>query len=685
MKRFSIFAILTIVLTTLLTGCINNNPKASINDLQIVSGIRDHKLLLEGTEGMPSTFSFRANYDWSIIDYEGFTCDPSSGLRSVDNQLITVTATPLQSNNTADTIRLSDLNFKLLSTRFVGISAYQLPQIRMPKGDKISLDAAIGSKGEITFVSTCDDIQLIVDGNIEVSLSEKNSKDEYTLSVKALTDNSTPANQTIGTIGFEIDGVRQGGKIEVIQISAIVLDRSEVLLPGKADGENLLVIESDFEIVAKSTSTKFEVSDATKSGKSYTFVVKAKSDNTTSSTISLGNIEIALADSPDCSTTIEVKQRKAMASQTIIVHFIGTALQSYFNHNISKMLEALDSNIQGDAQIMAITTDSTNKGTLYELRYDKTLGKAVKEKVKELKLPTPYDYSVLRQNIGAALAFAPAEKYALVIGSHGLGWIPVENYPDNISRHLAQLGEKTTEIWKRNENAEMTRHLGDNSQTRYDVNEIARAIRENNIELEYILFDACFMGNVESAYDLRHITKYIVGSPCEVMGYGFPYARVMKHMLSNGGTSYNLDKLCSEYVNYYKTEATTPSACVAVTTTSELEELAKAMKEVFKAEEKAGFSLDEVQYYEGLSPHVFYDLGHIVELSCADAEVAAKFKAQLDKTVTSRYHTDRFYSAYSNGSSYYHNINYYSGITTSYKCKTYEYDWKNTEWYQATH
>lgn len=685
MKRFSIFAILTIVLTTLLTGCINNNPKASINDLQIVSGIRDHKLLLEGTEGMPSTFSFRANYDWSIIDYEGFTCDPSSGLRSVDNQLITVTATPLQSNNTADTIRLSDLNFKLLSTRFVGISAYQLPQIRMPKGNKISLDAAIGSKGEITFVSTCDDIQLIVDGDIEVSLSEKNSKDEYTLSVKALTDNPTPANQTIGTIGFEIDGVRQGGKIEVIQISAIVLDRSEVLLPGKADGENLLIIESDFEIVAKSTSTKFEVSDATNSGKTYTFVVKAKSDNTTSGTISLGNIEIALADSPDCNTTIEVKQRKSMASQTIIVHFIGTALQSYFNHNISKMLEALDSNIQGDAQIMAITTDSTNKGTLYELRYDKTLGKAVKEKVKELKLPTPYDYSVLRQNIGAALAFAPAEKYALVIGSHGLGWIPVENYPDNISRHLAQLGEKTTEIWKRNENAEMTRHLGDNSQTRYDVSEIARAVRENSIELEYILFDACFMGNVESAYDLRHITKYIVGSPCEVMGYGFPYARVMKHMLSNGGTSYNLDNLCSEYVNYYKTEATTPSACVAVTTTSELEALAKAMKEVFKTEEKAGFSLDEVQYYEGLSPHVFYDLGHIVELSCADAEVAAKFKAQLDKTVTSRYHTDRFYSAYSNGSSYYHDINYYSGITTSYKCKTYEYDWKNTEWYQATH
>ena len=685
MKRFSIFAILTIVLTTLLTGCINNNPKANINDLQIISGIRDRKLILEGTEGMASEFSFRANYDWAIIDYEGFTCDPSSGVKSAEGEIITVTATPLQSNNSADTIRLSDLNFKLLSTRFVGISAYQLPQIRMPKGNKISLDASIGSKGEITFVSICDDIQLIVDGDIEVSLSEKNSKNEYTVSVKALTENITPLEQTIGTIGFEIDGVRQGGKIEVVQVSAIVLDRSEVLLPGRAGGENLIVIESDFEVVAKTTSSKFEISEATKSAKSYSFVVKAKSDNTTSSTISLGNIEIALADAPDCSATIEVKQRKATASQTIIVHFIGTALQSYFNHNISKMLEALNGNIQGDAQIMVITTDASNKGTLYELRYDKTLGKAVKEKVREIKLPTPYDYSVLKYNIGAALAFAPAEKYALVIGSHGLGWIPVENYPDNISRQLSQLGEKSTEIWKRNENAEMTRHFGDNSDTRYDVSELARAVRENNIELEYILFDACFMGNVESAYDLRHITKHIVGSPCEVMGYGFPYARVMKHMLTNGGASYNLDNLCNEYVDYYKSEATTASACVAVTHTAELDALAEAMKEVFKAEEKAGFSLDAVQYYEGISPHVFYDLEHIVELSCADADVAAKFKAQLGKTVTSRYHTDRFYSAYGGGSSYYHDINYYSGISTSYKCKTYEYDWRNTAWYQATH
>ena len=231
----------------------------------------------------------------------------------------------------------------------------------------------------------------------------------------------------------------------------------------------------------------------------------------------------------------------------------------------------------------------------------------------------------------------------------------------------------------------MTRHIGDKESTRYDIEEISAAIEANNVKFDYILFDACFMGNIESVYELRNCADNIIGSPCEVMGYGFPYARVMKYMLSNNGTSYDLDKICNEYVNYYRTEATTPSGCVAVTHTAELKALAEAMKEVNKAGIKSDFSLNNVQYYEGQNPHSFYDLGDMVEQSCADAAVAAAFKAQLDKTVTSRYHTDRFYSVYGSNNTYYHDINYYSGMTTSAMVEHYAEYWKNTAWYNATH
>ena len=108
------------------------------------------------------------------------------------------------------------------------------------------------------------------------------------------------------------------------------------------------------------------------------------------------------------------------------------------------------------------------------------------------------------------------------------------------------------------------------------------------------------------------------------------------------------------------------------------------MKAVNAEGVKSSFSLNNVQYYEGLNPHAFYDLGDIVEQSCTNEKVAADFKAQLDKTVTSRYHTDVFYSAFGNSSNYY-TINYYSGITTSAMVEHYAAEWSNTAWYKATH
>ena len=673
-----ILKIVALLWVTLLYGCVQET--ASVNDLVFHSGISNSRIMLDGTEGVSSTFSFKANHDWNIIDYKGFSCYPSSGHRTAEGEVEVVTVKPLKSNNSADTIRLSDLNFKMLSTRFVGISAYQLPQILLPKGDSAIIDAVEGSTTTFKFVSRAEDIILVPSGNISVVLGDKNSKNEYTITITATQDNNTPTSQVIGSIGFKVDGVTQESKIEVIQASAIILDRSEVLLPGVAGGENMLIVNSEFDIEVSTDSSLFEV--VLNSDKSM--VVKAKIDNTTSEIASLGSIEVSLTNAPQCRTSIEVKQRKAKAPQTIIIHFIGTALQYYFNSNLNKILEALNKNIQGDAQIMAITTDTINDATLYELRYDSTIGKSVKEMVKKLSLPTPYNDALFENNLREALNFAPADRYALVIGSHGLGWVLKQTSSD-VSKYLMRMGLTSYTLWERNQNAEMTRHVGDKKTTQYNISEISSAIKANGIKFDYILFDACFMGNIESVYELRNTTDYIIGSPCEVMGYGFPYSKVMPYMLTENGTSYNLDKICSEYVDYYKTEAVTHSACVALTATAELEALATAMKAVNAATIKEDFLLQNVQYYEGQDPHSFYDLGDMVEQSCADVEAAAAFKAQLDKTVTSRYHTTQFYSAYGSGNKYYHDINYYSGISTSAMVRHYATDWQQTEWYKATH
>ena len=651
-----------------------------MDDFVVRSGIVNRKLMLDGSEGVSSTFTFIANHDWKIIDYKGFSCEPSYGTKTAEGEVETITVKPLRANNTSDTIRLSDLNVKMLSTRFVGISAYQYPQIRLPKGNSVTVESLQGSTATISFVTNAEDVELIVSGDITATYTLKDEKkSEYLITITSTQDNGTPTNRIVGTIGFEANGERQETKIDVVQTSAIVLDRSAVMLPSMVGGSNMLDVASEFDINISSDSDKFTVTQQ----KNKNFVITANCENTSTEPVLLGNIEVSLVNAPHCKTSIEVMQRSAKASQTIIVHFIGTALRPYFESNIEKMLEALSLNIQGNAQIVAVTTDTTNKATMYELRYDGNLGKAVKEKVKELSLSTPYNAAIFENTLREALSFAPADKYALVVGSHGLAWVPKVPTPSTV-RTLKRMGLSTS-LWERMKDAEMTRHIGDKDATRYDITEVSAAIAACNVKFDYILFDACFMGNVESAYELRNAAKYIVASPCEVMGAGFPYNYVMPYMLESQGESYNLDKVCSEYVDYYKTKATTESACVALIETAELDALASAMKAVNGVGIKSEFSLWNVQYYEGQLPHSFYDLGDMVEQSCVDATVANAFKKQLDKCVTSRYHTDRFYSAYGTNNQYYHDINYYSGITTSAMVEHYSADWQQTAWYKATH
>ena len=666
-------------LLCLLGGCIKQKETANASDLQFLSGISNHKLMFEGIKGYETKFTFIAKHDWQIIDYSGFVCNPSSGPKTVDNERTTVYATTLYANNSADTIRLSDLNFKLLDTRFVGISAHQLPQLRIKGSPTVTVSAGEGAKATATIVSLAEVVEVRTEGDIKVDLGKKDIRNERTVNITALRSNESPNEKSIGKVEFWIDGVKQGGIITVSQLPSIVFDREDILLPGHKGGYTIFEAQSDFEIEYTYSSDLFSVSAV--EGRPNAFKIVANSQNDTDSEISLGSITFYLKNSPSCYRTINIRQRKAEVSQTVIVHFIGTALKSYYNENLKKMVEALNRNIQGDSRIVVITTDSTTDATLYELRYDSVMGKVIQEKIKELPLSNIYNTAIFEANLREAITFAPAQKYALVIGSHGLGWIPKES-SSRSSHTLMRMGLSPATLWERHKDAEMTRHIGDNLLTRYDITEIAAAIKANNIKFDYILFDACFMSNIESVYELRDAAKYIIGSPCEIMGYGFPYAKIMPYMFVDNGSNYDIDKICYAYVDYYKNVAATKSACVAVTNTAELEALAATVKEVNKAAIKSDFALSDVQYYEGGSPHSFYDLEDLIEKSCTDATAVSNFKKQLDKTVTSRYHTTQFYSAYDNKL---HDILYYSGITTSAMVEHYQTDWQQTSWYKATH
>ena len=62
------------------------------------------------------------------------------------------------------------------------------------------------------------------------------------------------------------------------------------------------------------------------------------------------------------------------------------------------------------------------------------------------------------------------------------------------------------------------------------------------------------MANIETLYDLRSVIGYIVASPCEVMGDGFPYARIVPHLFETGPVADRLAETCREFWNLYENE-----------------------------------------------------------------------------------------------------------------------------------
>ena len=197
------------------------------------------------------------------------------------------------------------------------------------------------------------------------------------------------------------------------------------------------------------------------------------------------------------------------------------------------------------------------------------------------------------------------------------------------------------------------------------------------MEMEYILFDDCYMSSVEVAYDLRHVTRHLIGSTCEIMAYGFPYADMGRYLV--GEPDY--ENICESFYRFYSTYQW-PYGTIGVTDCAELERLADIMKRINAGDVFDGSQLGELQALDGYSPTRFFDLGDYVRHLCTSPTLLAEFEEQLARTVPYHRHTEEYYSM-SGGA---RPIETYSGITTSDPSTSEATLQKQqTSWWKATH
>ena len=368
-------------------------------------------------------------------------------------------------------------------------------------------------------------------------------------------------------------------------------------------------------------------------------------------------------------------------SHTLIFYFFGTSLGRYFKTNIDDAKEAIRRGILGDSnRVIYLMQDSKTSARICEICYDSTNDVCIERELETITIEDDLiTTDAIGQNIAKMAEYAEAGRYGIVFAGHGQGWIPREVLNGSGGISALSLGG----VWQPAAGAEITRAFGENN-VQVDPAELADGIERSGVEFDYILFDACFMANIETVYDLRNSANYIIASPCEIMGKGFPYHRTLPYLFAANGASSDVMGAAESYYRFYKDEYVGSSRCgsIAVFKCSEIEALAEATKRVVESATDE-YDASALQTYEGQKVHQFYDFGEWVRTVATDADALTEFNTQLDNAVVAKYTLPTFYSAYGSYGTYDIDVEVYSGVTTSAPSEAYPQEWMQTNWYKA--
>ena len=348
----------------------------------------------------------------------------------------------------------------------------------------------------------------------------------------------------------------------------------------------------------------------------------------------------------------------------------STNLTSYFYNNISDMEEAMkEKGAQGERVIVFLST-SSSEAQMFEITLDN--GSCKRSVLKEYQEPLFTTISGLTDIINDMKTFAPAQSYSMIIGCHGMGWLPVNDSESRASRTFKYHWEY--------KNVPQTRFFGGLSpEYQTDITTLAKSIANNGLFMEYILFDDCYMSSLEVAYELRNVTNYMIACPTEIMAFGMPYSTIGKYLLSENP---DYGAICEAFYQFYSSYEY-PYGTLAVTSCRELDHLASVMKRINERHHFDSHKEALIQRMDGYSPIIFYDYGDYVRVLCGkDTDMFRNFSAILNRVIPYKTHTEKYYSA-SRGII---PISSYSGITTSEpssNTKTMHY--KRTAWYIDTH
>ena len=305
-----------------------------------------------------------------------------------------------------------------------------------------------------------------------------------------------------------------------------------------------------------------------------------------------------------CSNEIPEQQPAKRSGRTVLAYLISNnkagSLDTYLRDNVIDMYTALGNMKESctllvfyrpypdDAPLSKPTLMSfyaDGRGNINnvaaltgaELTFDAVCYRIAQKKEYTMNSQIATDPAVMEEVFTDMQKIAPSDSYGLILGSHATGWMKGTSVP--------------------------TKAFGDDNGYSIDIPDLADVLKKSFSEkLDFVLFDACMMGNAEVGYELKDVTSHCIASAMETPVYGFPYDQILPYLYTE-----NIDysAVCHEFMSFNKTNNLWGTC--AVMDCSQMENLASAVKAKLSEWEDAlsSVSMQNVQQY-GVNSYKYF-------------------------------------------------------------------------------
>lgn len=271
--------------------------------------------------------------------------------------------------------------------------------------------------------------------------------------------------------------------------------------------------------------------------------------------------------------------------------------------------------------------------------------------------------SVFKDILKTMITESSSERYGLIYWSHGSGWLPANEAP---------------EVFKA-----LTKAIGVDGPYSMGVLDMADILSFTKAPY-FLLFDACFMGSVEVVYALRNSADYIIASPAEMLGIGFPYHSMLPELIK--GTRESLAASISAYMDFCYTdvyEEGMVSGIASLIDCNEMDGLAEIFK-ILVSNDHDSIDRKSIQTFDCYSPNLYFDLGNYAVVLSTDTILYFAFERQLERTIVRKVNTPSVFTQTGSRDSILL-IRTYSGLSTYIPGTYLDGSYYKNEWYRYCH